>query len=101
MRRAARWDGAVPLFQDHRHGAVPPRELVHDAVSYLRERRGSLEGFDVVVGGATAPESAADDVGPLAEAGATWWDERQLYGGPDIDSFASVLRRVEAGPPSL
>ena len=37
--------------------------------------------------GLTAPESAADVVGPFAEAGATWWDERQLQRGPDIDSL--------------
>ena len=24
MRRAARWDGVVPLFKEHRHGDVPP-----------------------------------------------------------------------------
>ena len=54
-----------------------------------------------MLGGVTAPSAAADVVGPLAEAGATWWDERQLQRGPDIDSLSAVLRRVEAGPPSL
>ncbi len=39
--------------------------------------------------------------GDFAEAGGTWWDERQLQRGPDIDSLTAVLRRVEAGPPSL
>jgi hypothetical protein len=101
MRRAARWDGAVPLFREHRHGEVPPVELVDEVVSYLGDQRGSLDGFDIVLGGVTAPDSAADVLGPLAEAGATWWDERQVQRGPDIDSLAAVLRRVESGPPGL
>lgn len=101
MRRAARWDGVVPLFREHRHGDVPPVESVREVLSYLGDQRGSLDGFDVVLGGVTSPESAADIVGPLAEEGATWWDERQLQRGPDIDSLPSVLRRVEAGPPRL
>jgi alkanesulfonate monooxygenase SsuD/methylene tetrahydromethanopterin reductase-like flavin-dependent oxidoreductase (luciferase family) len=101
MRRAARWDGAVPLFREHRHGDVPPVERVREVVSYLGDQRGSLDGFDVVLGGVTSPESAVDVLGPLAAAGATWWDERQLQRGPDIDSLAAVLRRVEAGPPRL
>jgi len=101
MRRAARWDGAVPLFQTARHGDVPPLEEVRELLSYVGEQRGSLDGFDVVLGGATSPEAAADVVGPLAEAGATWWDERRPQRGPDLDSLEAVLRRVEAGPPAL
>jgi hypothetical protein len=91
----------VPLFREHRHGDVPPLDQVREVMSYVGEQRGSLDGFDVVLGGVTAPGSAADVVGPLAEAGATWWDERQLQRGPDIDSLPAVLRRVEAGPPRL
>ena len=99
MRRAARWDGVVPLFDSARHGVVPPLDEVRAVVSYVGEQRGSLDGFDVVLGGVTAPESAAEVIGPLAAEGATWWDERQLQRGPDIDNLDAVLRRVEAGPP--
>jgi hypothetical protein len=101
MRRAARWDGVVPLFEEHRHGVVPPVALVEELLSYVAAQRGTLAGFDAVLGGATSPESAADVVGPLAEAGATWWDERQPQRGPTIDSLAAVRARVEAGPPRL
>ena len=38
---------------------------------------------------------------PLAEAGATWWDERQLIRGKDFYRLEPVLRRIEQGPPSL
>jgi alkanesulfonate monooxygenase SsuD/methylene tetrahydromethanopterin reductase-like flavin-dependent oxidoreductase (luciferase family) len=101
MRRAARWDGVVPLFQSAQYGVVPPLEDVRAMLSYVGEQRGSLDGFDVVLGGLTSPDSAADVVGPFADAGTTWWDERQLQRGPDIDRLEPVLRRVEAGPPSF
>ena len=96
LQARRRADAAVPTAQ---HGVVPPLDQVRDALDYLGEQRGGLNEFDVVLGGATAPESAADVVGPLAEAGATWWDERQVQRGPDIDSLAAVLRQV--GGPAL
>jgi hypothetical protein len=101
MRRAARWDGVVPLFESAQYGVAPALDEVRAMLSYIGEQRGSLDGFDVVLGGLTVPESAADTVGPFVEAGATWWDERQLQRGPDLDSLDAVLRRVAAGPPRL
>ncbi|SER06760.1 LLM class flavin-dependent oxidoreductase [Actinokineospora terrae] len=99
FQRAARWDGAVPLFAEAGHGVVPPLALARGVIAYLRSLRDAP--FEVVLGGATDPGTAADVVGPLAEVGTTWWDERQLQGGPDLDRVDAVLRRVEAGPPGL
>jgi alkanesulfonate monooxygenase SsuD/methylene tetrahydromethanopterin reductase-like flavin-dependent oxidoreductase (luciferase family) len=77
MRRAARWDGAVPIrFAD--------RELVRVSVAdiagvrdLVHERRGSVDGYDIVVWAEVAAEPAA--MGPTlasyADAGATWWIE--------------------------
>ena len=39
MRRAARWDGAVPLFLSAGHGHPPPLEEVRDLVAYVRAHR--------------------------------------------------------------
>lgn len=44
---------------------------------------------------------ARDVIGPLHDAGATWWDERQVGTGDDLDRLSPVPRRVEAGPPVL
>ncbi|MCP3803062.1 LLM class flavin-dependent oxidoreductase [Allokutzneria sp. A3M-2-11 16] len=101
MRRAARWDGVVPLFTNARHGQVPAVDDVRDLVSYVHEHREDGP-FEVVLGGATPgdPGAAHDLIAPLAEAGATWWDERQLQTGDDLDRLAPVLRRVEQGPPA-
>ncbi|QPP07443.1 LLM class flavin-dependent oxidoreductase [Streptomyces bathyalis] len=104
MRRAARWDGAVPLFASAKHGHAPPVEEVHDLVAYVGRHRGRGEGpFEIVLGGVSpsAPAKARDLLGPLIDAGATWWDERQLQDSGDLDRLEPVLRRVEQGPPAF
>ncbi|MBL7492826.1 LLM class flavin-dependent oxidoreductase [Frankia sp. AgB1.9] len=102
LERAARWDGVVPLFADATHGVPPAPNDVRGVVTRVAEHRPEAAGpFEVVVGGQTAPDTAADVIGPLADAGATWWDERQHIQSPDLYALASVLRRVEQGPPSL
>ncbi|MEV8022386.1 LLM class flavin-dependent oxidoreductase [Streptomyces sp. NPDC086554] len=118
MRRAARWDGAVPLFTDAKHGHVPPIDQVRDLVAYVRKQREDLSDthsdthsgtrsgtpFEIVLGGATPGGDTAksrDLLGPLAEAGATWWDERQIQTTEALHRLAPVLRRIEQGPPVL
>jgi len=105
MRRAARWDGAVPLFIDARHGHVPPIDQVRDLVGYVNQHRedADVRPFEIVLGGATPgnPDKARDVIAPLAEVGATWWDERQLQTSDDLYRLTPVLRRVNQGPPAL
>ncbi|WP_329454298.1 LLM class flavin-dependent oxidoreductase [Streptomyces sp. NBC_01497] len=107
MRRAARWDGAAPLFESARHGHTPPVDEVRDLVGYLRAQRreqGADEDrpFEVVVGGASPadPGRARDLLGPLMDAGATWWDERRVQ-DDQVYRLDPVLRRVEQGPPRI
>ncbi|HEY3605937.1 MAG TPA: hypothetical protein VGL06_00460 [Pseudonocardiaceae bacterium] len=101
MRRAARWDGVVPLFTTARHGQVPPVDQVRDLVAYVHKYRDDSP-FEIVLGGVTPgnPAKARDLIGPLADAGATWWDERQLQTSTELDRLAPVLHRVEQGPPA-
>ena len=108
MRRAARWDGAVPMFAEARHGVVPPVERVREVSAFLAEHRGDghrdpARPFDLVLGGRTPadPAAAAEVVAPLAEAGATWWDERQLRDSAEVHSMRVVSARVEHGPPAV
>ncbi|MGW1290085.1 LLM class flavin-dependent oxidoreductase, partial [Streptomyces sp. NPDC002586] len=105
MRRAARWDGAVPLFETARHGHAPDVAEVCELVGYVRKHRtaGAERPFEFVLGGATPPDAAKarDVIGPLHDAGATWWDERQVQTGPGLDRLPAVLRRIEAGPPVI
>ncbi|TDD27746.1 LLM class flavin-dependent oxidoreductase [Kribbella turkmenica] len=102
MRRAARWDGAVPLFLTANHGVAPPVDDFRELMDYLGELRGDRSTpYDVVVGGISDPADYRGTVEPLAEAGATWWDERQLLSGDDFHRLEPVLRRIEQGPPTL
>jgi hypothetical protein len=105
MRRAARWDGVVPLFTAAGHGNVPPVDQVRDLIAYIAKHRDerAVTPFEIVLGGATAgdPGEARDTIAPLAEAGATWWDERQLQSSDDVYRQTPVLRRIDQGPPSL
>ena len=104
MRRAARWDGAVPLFKNANHGEAPPVDELRDLMVFLREQRGDrTTPYDVIVGGISPADPARSRalIEPLAEAGATWWDERQLITGTDFYRLDPVLRRIEQGPPTL
>ncbi len=111
MRRAARWDGAAPLFASARHGHLPPVDEFRDLVAYVQQQRAALPTadtsadapFEFVVGG-VSPGNAArarDLIGPLLDAGATWWDERQLQETDQLDRLAPVLHRIEQGPPTF
>jgi alkanesulfonate monooxygenase SsuD/methylene tetrahydromethanopterin reductase-like flavin-dependent oxidoreductase (luciferase family) len=101
MRRAARWDGAVPLFAGAGHGLAPSAGDVREVVAYLGAHRTAPDPFDVVVGGTSpAGPAARAVVAPLAEAGATWWDERQPLASPELHRLTPILRRTDQGPPS-
>ncbi|WP_371407971.1 LLM class flavin-dependent oxidoreductase [Kribbella sp. NBC_00662] len=104
MRRAARWDGAVPLFTSANHGEAPPVDEVRELVAFIEGQRADRSApYDVIVGGISPADAARSRalIEPLAEAGATWWDERQLIRGKDFYRLEPVLRRIEQGPPSL
>ncbi|WP_406630409.1 LLM class flavin-dependent oxidoreductase [Amycolatopsis sp. WGS_07] len=100
MRRAARWDGVVPIFEAD---GLPDLADVRDLIAYIRSERDTDAPFDVVVGGTTPadPAQAGGLVTPFAEAGVTWWEESLPFGSPEEDKLDPVLRRVEAGPPAL
>jgi alkanesulfonate monooxygenase SsuD/methylene tetrahydromethanopterin reductase-like flavin-dependent oxidoreductase (luciferase family) len=105
IRRAVHWDGVVPLFATARHGHAPSIDEVRDLVGYVRQLRagGPDDRFEVVLGGASPVDrgKARDLIAPLADAGATWWDERQLQTSEDVQRLAPVLRRIHQGPSSL
>jgi alkanesulfonate monooxygenase SsuD/methylene tetrahydromethanopterin reductase-like flavin-dependent oxidoreductase (luciferase family) len=104
MRRAARWDGAVPLFTSAGHGRLPPVAEVRELIAYVRKHRPEdAEPFDLVLGGASPadPAEATEAIATLADAGATWWDERQLPDSEDLYRQSAVLRRIDQGPPGL
>ena len=79
--------------------------MVAEMCAFFRERRAAAGResavFDLVVGGSTAGMGvkARDLLGPLAEAGATWWDE--CFPFDRLDKFDAVRTRIEEGPPRI
>jgi alkanesulfonate monooxygenase SsuD/methylene tetrahydromethanopterin reductase-like flavin-dependent oxidoreductase (luciferase family) len=99
MRRAARWDGAVPIQkgEDRQLDAAMVR-AVHAFLRECREEAGlAAEPFDLSLCGSSTPESAAEIVGPLEQEGATWWQECQW--DDRLEQAEPMFRRVAAGPP--
>src|SRR5204862_497286 len=75
MCRAARWDGAVPLFLDAKHGYPPPADQVADLVAYVHQQRegGHDRPFEIVIGGVRPAGPARTGArGPPRRRGAAW-----------------------------
>jgi alkanesulfonate monooxygenase SsuD/methylene tetrahydromethanopterin reductase-like flavin-dependent oxidoreductase (luciferase family) len=78
MSRVLRCDGVLPNVK--RDGQFAPAEPddVREMLGWLRARGGAGAGFDYVVEGETQPGDSAGaeaKIGPLSDAGATWWLE--------------------------
>jgi len=90
--RAARWDGVAPVMDDR---AMTPADIT-ELLELIGEKRGSLDGYEVVYGGRSEPGSAgAEHIAPFAEAGVTWWVEAMK---PEGNWQTESLRRAAAGP---
>ena len=95
MARAARHDGLLPNVAGG--GAYNP-DLVAEMRDWVAERRGSLDGYDIVLEGSTEPGDAGDELRRFAAAGATWWIESNWE---SLDPVVDARRRIEAGPPRV
>jgi hypothetical protein len=105
MTRVLRCDGLLPNLVGGGPDTVIEPEHVRDMLSWLRDRGGAGEGFDLVVEGETEPgnaEQASEKIGPLAKAGATWWLETRWehFSKPE-EGTRQVRERIKAGPPQL
>lgn len=104
FRRAARWDGAVPLFPGYPEQRPPSVTDVRALASFLTGSRAEQgrEGapFELVVGSQTTGDRERDRdlVGLLADAGATWWDERAPF-DDTLDRADTYRRRIDQGHP--
>jgi alkanesulfonate monooxygenase SsuD/methylene tetrahydromethanopterin reductase-like flavin-dependent oxidoreductase (luciferase family) len=97
MRRAARWQGAVPIRFADRALARPSAADIAGVRDLVRARRGSLAGYDLVVWAevATDPVAVLAELPGYAAAGATWWIET-AHPGPDW--YAGLRDRIALGP---
>ncbi len=98
FRRAARYDGVMPTHRDYGRGRTMPPDVLAEIVAFVGAHRGTLDGYDVAVEGATDPATAAATVAAYAPAGLTWWVEAMGWWRGDL---AAAHARIAAGPPRL
>jgi alkanesulfonate monooxygenase SsuD/methylene tetrahydromethanopterin reductase-like flavin-dependent oxidoreductase (luciferase family) len=96
LRRAARFDGAMPIFDRQRERNVPLDEF-GQAADFVRAQRGdrASEPFDLVLEGATEAATAGRRTTPYAEAGLTWWVEAFGWWRGGVTAAAE---RIHQGP---
>jgi len=99
FKRAAQWDGVLPLKQG---GPIRPTPNdLHDILSYIRKHRTSKGQFDAaIIGWGTGKERKknAEKITPYINAGMTWWLE-SLY--TYRNSSDRMLQRIRLGPPKV
>lgn len=102
FRRAARWDGVLPMRVDGRWTVTDTA----DVTAFVARHRVVDAPFDVAVPGETDPgdPAAGDEVRAHAAAGATWWVEAVhpwRFGYEDGGAWPAreMAARVAAGPP--
>src|SRR5215469_503204 len=99
FRRAARYDGVIPIGSDIEKALTP--EDIGAIAAFVRANRTGQAPFDIVHSGVTSGISGsadADVLAPYASAGATWWLEAVW---PWKQSFEEFRSRIRKGPPRL
>jgi alkanesulfonate monooxygenase SsuD/methylene tetrahydromethanopterin reductase-like flavin-dependent oxidoreductase (luciferase family) len=99
MSRAARWNGLLPNIlgsSGHAELAQPDVETIKQMREFIFEKRGSLEGYDIIheEDNSTPPGKAASQT-EYAEAGVTWW-LTSLWSEQNLDRVKDI---VVKGPP--
>jgi alkanesulfonate monooxygenase SsuD/methylene tetrahydromethanopterin reductase-like flavin-dependent oxidoreductase (luciferase family) len=97
LRRAARFDGVMPTFDNQRNRNAPIEQLTQ-AASFVRQLAAENAGnLDLALEGATDAPSAAQQIAPYAGAGMTWWIEALGWwrGGR-----SAATSRITDGPPA-
>jgi probable F420-dependent oxidoreductase len=106
MRRAARWDGVIPLLPEWQEEDF---DSLTQCIDYIRQHRTSDEPFNVVYPGISSgerPDRAAEEVAAYREVGVTWWLEAiaPYRFEPEISdpwNFERLRERVLQGPPAV
>jgi alkanesulfonate monooxygenase SsuD/methylene tetrahydromethanopterin reductase-like flavin-dependent oxidoreductase (luciferase family) len=99
FRRAARWDGVLPLSKDGGF-FVGPQELV-ELMAFIHQRRASTAPFDAAIIGTRPglgkkPAAVKKSLEALAAAGATWWLQAMWREHNSVEALRAAIRQ---GPP--
>ena len=99
FRRAARWDGVLPLKKDGGF-FIGPQELA-ELLAFIRQQRTSEAPFDAAIIGARSalgkkPAAVKKSLDALERAGATWWLQALWRERNSLESLRAAIRQ---GPP--
>jgi len=95
LRRAARYEGVVPVAGDFAHSITPAQ--LSELIKYIKQLRTDNSLFEVVQLGNTARATSKHEVvAAYAAAGATWWVETFGLGHEPIEKARD---RIREGPP--
>jgi alkanesulfonate monooxygenase SsuD/methylene tetrahydromethanopterin reductase-like flavin-dependent oxidoreductase (luciferase family) len=105
MRRALRCDGVLPTKMNAggSFAEMTPDDLREMRV-YIAANRMLATPFDIVMEEETPgddPARAAQIVGPLAEAGVTWWLEAVWKTPETLGGVEGMRARIRQGPPRV
>jgi hypothetical protein len=101
FRRAARWDGIVPLPRGRKKQDYFTPDEVREILDYIWKHRTSLDPFNFCLNGILPAKSHTADkaiVAPYQSVGVTWWIDF-VYSG--TGSFKKNHQRIKFGPPQL
>jgi alkanesulfonate monooxygenase SsuD/methylene tetrahydromethanopterin reductase-like flavin-dependent oxidoreductase (luciferase family) len=105
LRRAARWDGVVPIGRDlPLTGMLTPAQM-HEIVRSIASEPGYTLPFEVVQSGITGGTDTGQDcevVAAYQQVGVTWWVEKilpELWGSWTDWPLEAMRSRIRQGPP--
>jgi alkanesulfonate monooxygenase SsuD/methylene tetrahydromethanopterin reductase-like flavin-dependent oxidoreductase (luciferase family) len=105
LRRAARWDGIVPIGRDLPLTAMLTAEEMHEIVLSVASQPGYATPFEVVHMGITDGTDDDQDrevIAAYQQVGVTWWVEKilpELWGSWAEWPLEAMRARIQKGPP--
>jgi alkanesulfonate monooxygenase SsuD/methylene tetrahydromethanopterin reductase-like flavin-dependent oxidoreductase (luciferase family) len=93
LRRAARWDGVVPMKIGAEEIEFVDPDDVASIAAEIRSLRGSLDGFDIVVNAGFPGHASQEE---FAAAGANWWMQSMGHFPGWVEELRGI---IEDGPP--
>ena len=87
IRRAARWDGVIPLGPSWSNNEI----ITASELGELVQVTGQRDGYDIVT--IAMSQQPADVVHEYADAGCTWWVEASAPFGKTVDEMKEQIRR--------
>ena len=105
LRRAARFDGVVPIGRDLPITAMLSPQEMREIAGYVASQPGYTSSFEIVHMGITGGMDAAHDreiISAYQQAGVTWWVEKILperWGSWSNWPMEAMRARILQGPP--